>query len=370
MSCPFSLRRTAAAAMAVLAMVAFYLLELAGSPSDKLSNPPELRAQNHILTLTLHAALTSDGKNSFFFNGQPNPPTLRLSPGDQLKITYVNDLPGKPSESCAITPCMDMTNLHFHGLAISPDAPQDDVLTMMAAPGKTLHYTVQIPKDHPPGLYWYHTHPHGESYRQALDGMSGALVIEGIESYFPALIGMRERVLVVRGRSLKKDPESADLRHRVDLGSEVCGGEHETPDEVMTVNGVVRPEIAISHGERQFWRIANASADRYLDLGLEGESFEIVAMDGEPIALHDPEHPTRVANRVLLPPAGRLEAIVTGPAGGTGRRLITHCVDTGPAGDPNPAMVLADIALRSWAAPAGKVSATSVKPDFSAVDLA
>jgi suppressor of ftsI len=31
---------------------------------------------------------------------------------------------------------------------------------------------------------------------------------------------------------------------------------------------------------------------------------------------------------------------------------------------------LADIALRSWATPAGKVSATSVKPDFSAVDLA
>jgi len=30
--------------------------------------------------------------------------------------------------------------------------------------------------------------------------MSGALVIEGIESLLPELIGMRERVLVVRGR--------------------------------------------------------------------------------------------------------------------------------------------------------------------------
>jgi FtsP/CotA-like multicopper oxidase with cupredoxin domain len=264
---------------------------------------------------------------------------------------------------------MDMTNLHFHGLAISPHAPQDDVLTMIAMPGKTLNYTVQIPKDHSPGLYWYHTHPHGESYRQALDGMSGALVIEGIESYFPALIGLRERVLVVRGRSLKKDLESADLRLRVDLSSEACGGEHEAPDEVMTVNGAVRPEIEISPGERQFWRIANASADRYVDLELEGENFEVVAMDGEPIARHDPEHPIRVANRVLLPPAGRLEAIVTAPPGGTGR-LITHCVDTGPAGDPNPAMVLADIVLPFSAAPAGKISETSLKPDFSALNLA
>ena len=361
---------TAIAQTSIAAFVVFWLFELVGEPAGLLPKLPELHARDHTLSLTLHAAVTPEGKDSFYFNGQPNAPTLRMSPGDQLKITYINDLPAKPQESCLATPCMDMTNLHFHGLAISPDAPQDDVLTTMAMPGKTLNYSVQIPKDHPPGLYWYHTHPHGESYRQALDGMSGALVIEGIESYFPALIGMRERVLVVRGRSLKKDPESSDLTHRVDLSSETCGSEHEAPDEVMTVNGAVRPEIEISHGEQQFWRIANASADRYLDLELEGESFEIVAMDGEPIALHDPEHSTRVANRVLLPPAGRLEAIVTGPAGGTGRRLITHCVDTGPAGDPNPAMVLADIALRSWAAPAGKISATSVKPDFSAVDLA
>src|SRR6266849_699768 len=206
MSCPFSFRRIAAAAMAIMAAVVFYLLELAGSPSDKLPNPPELRAQNHTLTMALHAALTSDGRNSFFFNGQPNAPTLRLSPGDQLRITYVNDLPAKPPEKCLAGPCMDMTNLHFHGLAVSPQEPQDNILDMMAMPGQSLHYTVHIPKDHPPGLYWYHTHPHGESYRQALDGMSGALLIEGIESYVPGLVGMRERVLIVRGRSIKNDP--------------------------------------------------------------------------------------------------------------------------------------------------------------------
>jgi hypothetical protein len=84
--------------------------------------------------------------DSFYFNGQPNAPTLRLSPGDQLKITYVNELPTHPQASCAITPCMDMTTLHFHGLTVSPDAPQDDVLSMMATPRQSLHYTVQIPK--------------------------------------------------------------------------------------------------------------------------------------------------------------------------------------------------------------------------------
>ena len=362
--------RTTLPAFAILASAVFCSLELTGEPPSLLSSPPEIRAKDHILSLTLHAAITSDGKDSFYFNGQPDAPTLRLSPGDQLKIAYSNDLPTKPQESCAITPCMDMTNLHFHGLEVSPDAPQDDVLDMMAMPGHSLHYTVQIPKDHPPGLYWYHTHPHGESYRQVLDGMSGALVIEGIESYVPALAGLPERILVVRGRSIKHDPESADLKQRVELTSYDCGGESEPPEEIFTVNGSVRPQIEIAPGERQFWRLVNASADRYLDLQLEGQAFEIVAMDGMPISQHDPNHQTRIADHVLLPPAGRLEAIVTGPAADTPRRLITRCVDTGPDGDPNPTMALADIVPRPATDSTPKTSKSSHKPDLKTPDLA
>jgi len=199
--------------------------------------------------------------------------------------------------------------------------------------------------------------------------MSGALVIEGIESYFPALAGLPERVLVVRGRSIEHDPQSIDLKRRVELSSDTCGAEPETPEEVFTVNGSLRPQIEIAPGERQFWRLVNASADRYLDLQLEGQTFEIVAMDGMPIAQHDPNHRTRIAGHVLLPPAGRLEAIVTGPSAGTPRRLITRCVDTGPDGDPNPAMVLADIVPRSGAASPPKTSKSSLKPDLKTLDL-
>src|SRR5580700_949995 len=232
--------RTAVLSLAVVAFAVgvVCLLEVTGKPAALLSNPPELRAKNGTLSLTLHAAV-ANGKNAFYFNGQSDAPTLRLAPGDRLKINYINDLPAKPAESCLAGPCMDMTNLHFHGLTVSPDAPQDDVLTMMAMPGKTLRYTVQIPKNHPSGLYWYHTHPHGESYRQALDGMSGALVIEGIESYFPALAGLPERVLVIRGRSIGNDAQSADLKQRVNLSSDICGAELEPPEEIMTVNGSI-----------------------------------------------------------------------------------------------------------------------------------
>ena len=84
-----------------------------------------------------------------------------------------------------------------------------------------------------------------------LDGMSGALVIEGIESYLPSLVGLPERVLIVRGRAIANDPQSAELKRRVELGSYGCSGEPEQPEEVFTVNGSVRPQIEIAPGERQ-----------------------------------------------------------------------------------------------------------------------
>ncbi len=357
-------------ASALLTLVALCSLKLTGERAGRLVNAPELSAKEHTLAVTLHAGITKDGRNSFYFNGQPIAPTLRLSSGDRLKITYVNDLPAKAQESCAITPCMDMTNLHFHGLTVSPDAPQDDVLDMIAKPGQSLHYTVQIPKDHPPGLYWYHTHPHGESHRQVLDGMSGALVIEGMEAYVPELAGLSERILIVRGRSTEDDSDAANLKQSVALNSYDCGGEPEAPAEIFTVNGSVRPRIEMAPGERQFWRIVNASADRYVDLQLEGQQFEIVAMDGMPIAEHDADHRTRLAEYVSLPPAGRLEAIVTGPPSASPRRLISRCVDTGPDGDPNPAMVLADIVPKLGPRPAHKTQRSSLVPHLKTLDLA
>src|SRR6267154_5405912 len=307
-----------------------------------LPQPPRVQAKNHVLSLTLHA-VNENGRDAFAFDGETVAPTIRASPRDVLKITYINDLPSKSPETCAVNPCMDMTNLHFHGLSVSPDAPQDDVLTMLAKPGQVLHYSVEIPRDHPPGLFWYHTHPHGESHRQVLDGMSGAIVVEGMGRYVPEVERLRERVIVVRGRSIEHDPNAAALMRDVEIPAKGCGREAEAVEEIFTVNGVLRPRIEIAPKERQFWRIVNASADRYLDLELDERSFEIVALDGMPLAYHEPEAPTRSANHLLLAPAGRLEAIVTGPPAGTRTALRTLCVDAGPAGDPHPEMVLADL---------------------------
>lgn len=66
-------------------------------------------------------------------------------------------------------------------------------------------------------------------------------------------------------------------------------GEAEPVEEVFTVNGAVRPRIEIAPNEKQFWRVVNAAADRYLDLQVDGQEFEIVALDGMPLAYHDPK---------------------------------------------------------------------------------
>lgn len=308
---------------------------------------PQVHAVNHTVNMTLRAVKDAAGRQSFSFNGQTVAPVIRVSPGDTLKITYINDLPQPSGERCSIGACTNMTNLHFHGLGVSPKAPQDDVLGMMALPGETLHYVVKIPADQPPGLYWYHTHPHGESEQQVLDGMSGAIIVEGIENYVPQLRELPEKVLVVRGRSLEHDPHAAELQQQVGMSADDCGHSGEKPERILTVNGAVRPTIKIAPGERQFWRIVNAAADSYVDLQVDGTAFEVVALDGVPLGYHDPGNPVRKQDHVLLPPASRLEAIVTGPSGSVPATLRTRCVDTGPDGDPSPAMVLADLSAAS-----------------------
>jgi suppressor of ftsI len=305
-----------------------------------LSDPPSTRSP--LVLTAINDPHT--GKAAFSFDGREDAPVIRVNPGKLVRLTYVNAMSTHSREHCVDGPCMNMTNLHFHGLHVSPDAPQDDVITMMAMPGQSLHYTVDIPQDQAPGLYWYHTHPHGESYQQDLDGMSGAIVIEGMERYVPEVRGLRERVLVLRDRLIEEnDPAGPGLRRTVDIPATGCGTSTEAPEHLFTVNGTLRPAIPIAPGERQFWRIVNASPDLYADLQVDGAQLEIVALDGMPLSFHDPKRRLEMARHILVPPAGRVEAIVTGPGAGARASLRTRCFDTGPDGDPNPAMVLADL---------------------------
>jgi FtsP/CotA-like multicopper oxidase with cupredoxin domain len=198
--------------------------------------------------------------------------------------------------------------------------------------------------------------------------MSGAIVVEGMDRYVPEIRNLREQILIVRGRSVDNDPQATTLLQRVDVSSP-CGSQ-KPPTEIFTVNGAVRPRIGIASGERQFRRIVNASADRYLDLQVGGQPIEIVALYGMPLAYHDPTHPTRSVNHLLVSPADRLEAIVTGPSSGAQASFQSLCVDTGVAGAANPGMVLADIAPEKGSAEfLPKSSADAEPPVYKPLSL-
>ena len=155
---------------------------------------------------------------------------------------------------------------------------------------------------------------------------------------------MRERILVLRNFVLPPGAsERKTVMESVAMQTTQCGTASEKPEAAFTVNGTLRPKIDIAPGERQFWRIVNASPDLYVDLEVDSVSLEVIALDGMPLAYHDPSVRKRSMSHVLLPPAGRLEAIVTGPPADSHAALRSLCFDAGPDGDSNPAMVLADI---------------------------
>ncbi|MDB5093531.1 MAG: copper oxidase, partial [Candidatus Eremiobacteraeota bacterium] len=116
---------------------------------EPLANPPEYRSDNGELNVTLEARpspvqLGQFRVNGATYNGAYAGPVLRVNPGDVLRVRLINHLP-------------QATNLHFHGLAVSPQGHGDDSLHMVL-PGETWEYVIPIPKDHAPGVYWYHTH--------------------------------------------------------------------------------------------------------------------------------------------------------------------------------------------------------------------
>src|SRR5262249_5841897 len=149
-----------------------------------------------------------------YFAAGVEAPTLRLNPSDNLTLTLINHLnvPGATpmrmkhpmnmrtkSASPLDTSCnggsmtLDATNLHFHGLNIPPVCHQDDVINTLIQPtDPPFQYQIQVPANEPPGLYWYHPHPHGFTTVQVNGGASGAIVAGGIESVKPQVAGLTE----------------------------------------------------------------------------------------------------------------------------------------------------------------------------------
>jgi FtsP/CotA-like multicopper oxidase with cupredoxin domain len=241
------------------------------------------------------------------YNGRYIPPTLRVHPGDTIRLRLTNAL-------------AEPTNLHTHGLSVSPRGNSDNVL-LNVAPGQIQDYEIRLPPDHPPGLFWYHPHAHGLSDMQVRSGMSGALIVDGLLDAFPTLRHVPERVL------LFKDLQIADGRvAHLEIGK----------NTVRTINGIVNPVIVLRPGETELWRIGNVGADLYYLLTLDGQHFHVVARDGNRRA-----HLTTL-DTLRLSPGARVEVLVK--AGAPGVYLLrTGDIDTGPAGNQYAGTVMATV---------------------------
>lgn len=118
----------------------------------ELVQPPELRSAEGRLEARLEAgpvSLSLGGRQASArgYNGGVPGPTLRVRAGDAVRIRLLNSL-------------AEPTNLHLHGLHVSPQANGDNVFVTVN-PGESFDFEYQLPADHPPGVYWYHPHHHG-----------------------------------------------------------------------------------------------------------------------------------------------------------------------------------------------------------------
>ncbi|WP_313914506.1 multicopper oxidase family protein [Tahibacter sp.] len=110
-------------------------------------------------------------------------PLIEIQPGETVRIALNNKLPKEPDCARNIpsinTPhCFNSTNLHSHGLWVSPSGNSDNVLIALL-PGVQFEYEYNIPADHPSGTFWYHPHMHGSTALQVASGMAGTLIVRG-----------------------------------------------------------------------------------------------------------------------------------------------------------------------------------------------
>ena len=73
---------------------------------------------------------------------------------------------------------VNFSNLHIHGMHVSPIGNGDNV-SFSIDPTQSFQYNYPIPNNQPPGLYWYHPHRHELTDQQDGFGMMGAMIVEG-----------------------------------------------------------------------------------------------------------------------------------------------------------------------------------------------
>ena len=295
------------------------------TPTGSYFYEPEVRSSaGGLLRTSLRASESTaifqgDPAVAWTYEGVFTGPTLRVRPGDFVAVELINDLP-------------EPTNIHVHGLHVSPLTPSDNVL-LHIFPGQRFQYEYTIPRDHPGGTYFYHPHFHTLATNQVFKGMTGLIIIEGDIDQIPGIAGLPERSLVMQ-RTAVVNGRIPTVHPNANVG----------PGDVM-VNGALTPIMFISPGETQRWRLLNTSVSSLWNIQIQSHQMTLIAQDGNTLAS------AVTLDQVPIATAQRRDVLVQGgrpgvyvvtyqdvqtPQGTLPPAALAYLVVTGPAVAPQP----------------------------------
>lgn len=243
----------------------------------EFASPPVVSSVDGALNTTLIVTFT-DNTQTYIgpcpvtlrsYNGQLVGPTLRVKPGDTIQIQLENQLPDDSSTDHDMMNTLhnfNTTNLHTHGLHVSPEGNSDNVL-LEIGPGEDWYVEVKVPPDHPAGTFWYHPHVHGSTATQVSSGMAGALIIEGGLDDVPEIAQASEQVFVIQQVPYSTTGE-LDLANAASITFGPCTWE--ALQRSYTINGQLFPTISMAPGEVQRWRMIHAGVRESIGVELRG----------------------------------------------------------------------------------------------------
>ncbi|MGR9035655.1 MAG: multicopper oxidase family protein [Gammaproteobacteria bacterium] len=227
--------------------------------------------------------------NLLTYNGAYPAPTIKVKTGDLLRVHYKNSLPdaglnmhGRPRAE---------TNLHTHGLHVSPEGNSDNVIQHFMT-GETFDYEYDLSLHSGGNLNWYHPHAHGNAAEQVWAGMAGALEVSDEST---VLSPYETHIVVLKDISLDGTAPESHTDEDFMNGKE---------GNTMLVNGMVNPVLPMKPGQVQRWKIANASNARFYKLSLANHSLYVVGTDGG--LLNKPY----AQSTVLLSPGERVDVLI------------------------------------------------------------
>lgn len=260
------------------------------------------------------------------------------------------------------------TNLHFHGSHVSPQSPQDYVLLDLAPVGSdamaghgahprgssgvgTFQYAINpFPWNQAEGTHWYHPHKHGSVSLQILNGMAGALIIEGpfddwLNGYYAKQGGIEEKVLVIQ-----------QLDDELNFFRQVKGYNPPLP----LINGQLNPVITMKPGEIQRWRFINATmqASAQLQIGFASAAaptLKQIAQDGIQFAPQNYQSQpllSQGAQNFTLSPGNRADFLVQAPSTAGAVHALTFKVTGNLAEDIQKQIQARDLKFKSLGLPA------------------